>query len=56
MLIGSKILVAGGLFAMAGIANAGYDIKLSDKDKVSFGGYIKVDARYVDGDVGYRDF
>jgi len=27
-----------------------------NEDKISFGGYIKADARYVDGEVGYRDF
>lgn len=37
-------------------ANAGYEIKISDKDTITFGGYIKVDARYVDGDVAYRPF
>ena len=52
----SKLLLATGLLTMAGAANAGYDIKLSDQDKISFGGYIKVDARYVDGDVAYRPF
>ncbi|RHW77331.1 DcaP family trimeric outer membrane transporter [Colwellia sp. RSH04] len=51
-----KLLLASSLFIAAGSANAGYEIKLSDEDKISFGGYIKVDARYVDGDVGYRDF
>jgi len=51
-----KLLLTSSLLVATGAANAGYEIKLSDKDKVSFGGYIKVDARYVDGDVGYRDF
>jgi hypothetical protein len=52
----SKLLLATGLLTMAGAANAGYTFDLSDNDKVTFGGFIKVDARYVDGDVGYRDF
>lgn len=56
MLKASKLLFAGGLLAMANAANAGYELKMSDEDKVSFGGFIKVDARYVSGDVGYRDF
>ncbi|TPH16451.1 DcaP family trimeric outer membrane transporter [Litorilituus lipolyticus] len=51
-----KLLLASSLCVAAGTANAGYEIKLSDEDKISFGGYIKVDARYVDGDVAYRDF
>lgn len=52
----NKVVLASALFAMAGTASAGYEIKLSDNDKITFGGYVKVDARYVDGDVGYRDF
>ena len=51
-----KLLLASSLLVAAGAANAGYDIKLSEEDKISFGGYIKVDARYVDGDVAYRPF
>ncbi len=51
-----KALFAGSLSVIATAANAGYEIKLTDEDKISFGGYIKIDARYVDGDVGYRDF
>ncbi len=51
-----KLLLATGLLVMAGAANAGYTVKLSDNDKISFGGFIKADARYVDGTVGYRDF
>ena len=51
-----NLLLASSLLVAAGAANAGYEIKLSEEDKVSFGGYIKVDARYVDGDVAYRDF
>jgi hypothetical protein len=51
-----NLLLASSLLVAAGAANAGYEIKLSEEDKVSFGGYIKVDARYVDGDVAYRPF
>jgi len=51
-----KILLASTLIVAAGAANAGYEIQLSDEDKVTFGGYIKVDARYVDGEVAYRKF
>lgn len=51
-----QLLLASSLMAVAGGANAGYEIKLTEEDKISFGGYIKVDARYVDGDVAYRDF
>jgi hypothetical protein len=51
-----KLLLASGLLVLAGSANAAYEFKLTDKDSITFGGYIKVDGRYVDGDVGYRDF
>lgn len=51
-----KLLLASSLLAASSTAFAGYEIKLSDNDKITFGGYVKVDARYVDGDVGYRDF
>lgn len=43
-------------FLVASSAHAGFDVQITDKDKVSFGGYVKVDARYVDGDVAYRPF
>jgi len=48
-----KLLLASSLLMAASAANAGYEIKLSDEDKITFGGYIKADARYVDGDVAY---
>lgn len=51
-----KLLLASSIFVTSAAAQAGYEIKLSDEDKISFGGYIKVDARYVDGKVAYRDF
>ncbi|TMM47015.1 DcaP family trimeric outer membrane transporter [Colwellia ponticola] len=51
-----KLLLTTSLLAATSVAQAGYDIELSDEDKISFGGYIKVDARYVDGDVAYKPF
>ena len=51
-----KLFIATSLLAVTGAANAGYEIKLSEEDKIAFGGYIKVDARHVTGDVAYRDF
>lgn len=51
-----KILLASSLLAATNSAFAGYEIDLTDNDKLTFGGYIKIDARYVDGDVAYRDF
>jgi hypothetical protein len=50
-----KVMLAAS-FLVAGSANAGFDVQITDKDKISFGGYIKVDARYTDGDVAYRPF
>lgn len=46
-----KLILATSLLALAGTANAAYEIKLSENDKISFGGYIKLDARYVDGNI-----
>lgn len=51
-----KVLFASSLMAATTSAFAGYEIDLTDNDKLTFGGYIKIDARYVDGDVAYRDF
>jgi len=47
----SKLLLATGLLTMAGIANAGYTFDLTEKDKITFGGYIKADIRSISGDV-----
>jgi len=47
----NKIATAIVLTAIATTANAGYKIKLSDKDTLEFGGYVKGDMRYVDGSV-----
>ncbi|WP_299787718.1 DcaP family trimeric outer membrane transporter [uncultured Shewanella sp.] len=51
-----KIALAGSMCIFAGSAMAGYDFKVGEDGKISFGGYLKVDARYVNGDVAYRDF
>ncbi|MGB1261447.1 MAG: DcaP family trimeric outer membrane transporter [Cognaticolwellia sp.] len=51
-----KLLLASSIMAATSSAFAGYTIDLTDNDKLTFGGYIKVDGRYVDGDVAYRDF
>lgn len=51
-----KLLLASPLLVAASSANAGYDIKLTDEDKITFGGYIKIDTRYVDGDIAYKPF
>ena len=52
----TKLLLATGLLTMAGAANASYEFKISEDDTLTFGGYIKIDTRYVDGTAGYKDF
>ena len=47
----TKILLATGLLTMAGAANAGYEIELGEDHKITFGGYIKMDARHLNGTV-----
>jgi len=54
--LNSRQLLLASSLLIASNANAGYDIQVTDEDKISFGGYIKIDARYVDGDVAYRPF
>lgn len=51
-----KLVLATSLLAVAGAANAGYTIKLDDGDSITFGGYIKADARYVSGDIAATDY
>jgi hypothetical protein len=45
----NRRLLASGLLALASTANASYEIKLTDTDKIIFGGYIQGDVRYIDG-------
>lgn len=52
----NKILLASGLLSIASVANAAYEIKITDKDIITFGGFIKADSRTVSGDIAYRDF
>lgn len=37
-------------------AYAGFEFDLGEQGKITVGGYFKVDARYVDGDVAYQDY
>lgn len=37
-------------------ATAGFNFDLGNGANLSFGGYIKIDARYVNGDVKYQDY
>ncbi|MDO7084255.1 hypothetical protein WNY51_10240 [Pseudocolwellia sp. AS88] len=56
MITTKKALLMGGLFAIAGTANAGYEIKTGENSKLIFGGYIKVDTRYTDGNIEANDY
>lgn len=56
MLKTPSLLLGVGLLAVVQSANAGYDVKLTGDQKLTFGGFIKIDGRYVDGNVGYRDY
>ncbi len=47
----NRIATAIALTAIATTAQAGYKVKLSDKDTLEFGGYVKADLRHVNGDV-----
>ncbi len=42
--------------ALTGAANAGYTIKTGEDSAITFGGYIKVDTRYVDGNIQATDY
>lgn len=41
---------------LSGASYAAYEIKVNDDETIKFGGFIKIDGRHVDGNVGYRDF
>jgi len=49
MLNFQKSFLTTSLLVLAGSANAGFEIKLSDTDTITFGGYIQGDIRYIDG-------
>jgi hypothetical protein len=42
--------------AISGAANANYEYKISDNESITFGGYIKADARYVDGNIAATNY
>ena len=56
MLNKKKLVLASALAIMTGSAHAGYTFQINEKDSISFGGYIKIDTRYVNGDIAYQDF
>lgn len=51
-----KALLVGGLLTVASTANAGYEIKTGEDSKLIFGGYIKVDTRYTDGNIQANEY
>ncbi len=51
-----KLVLATSLLAVTGAANAGYTVKLDGGDTITFGGYVKADARYVSGDIAATDY
>ncbi len=57
--IQAGLLAASFATAMATLsapAQAAFEFDLGDDQALSFGGYIKLDARYVNGDIAYQDF
>lgn len=51
-----KAVLASSLLMLSTAANAGYEIKTGEDSKLTFGGYIKVDTRYVDGNIEASDY
>lgn len=52
-----KTLMASAVaMAFTAPAMASFDIDLGDKGTIKFGGYIKMDMRHVNGDIGYTDY
>jgi len=51
-----KLVLATSLLAVTGAANAGYTIKLDEGNSITFGGYVKADARYVSGNIAASDY
>ncbi|PKH88633.1 DcaP family trimeric outer membrane transporter [Colwellia sp. Bg11-28] len=56
MLNKKNIILSACILAMSGAANAGYEYKISDNDTITFGGYIKADVRYVDGNIAATNY
>ena len=51
-----KTLTAAVALCTAPQAFSGYTFDLGDGNQLTFGGYVKADVRYVDGDIGYQDY
>jgi opacity protein-like surface antigen len=52
----SMIAVAVSAALATTAAQAGYELEPTPGHKIAFGGYLKADLRYVDGDVAYQDY
>ena len=48
-------IIAASLLA-AGSAHASFKVEINETSNITFGGYIKVDTRFVSGDIAYKDF
>ena len=55
-IIKSKTLASAVALCTAPHAFSAYELDLGDGNKLAFGGYVKADVRYVDGDIGYQDY
>ena len=51
-----KAILASSLLAITTAASASYEIKTGEDSKLIFGGYIKADTRYTDGNIGAVDY
>ena len=51
----NTIALAIALTCISAPSFSAYEFEINDEHKITFGGYIKADARYVDGDVAYDD-
>ena len=52
----TKLLAAVVGLCSASQAFSSFEFDLENGDKITLGGYLKADIRYVDGDVGYQDY
>ncbi len=52
----SKMILLVMSLVMTSPVRADYEIKLDEEKSIKFGGYIKMDIRYVSGEVPYRPF
>ena len=56
MLNNKNIIITACTLAISGAANAGYEYKVLDDSTITFGGYIKADVRYVDGNIAASNY